>query len=155
MKSYIWWRNKTQQQFKSYHVRIQKRSIEKLQKKIQNSVRALNNRKGYAIKWTFKKVSKLVIKALLNQECMYCLKLLKWNNFSLDHIRSVKQKGKNIEKNVHVICRQCNRRKGNMSHKAFVAILDVAQKYPRSYKDLMRRLAYGGQFYSFHKNKKG
>lgn len=146
-KEYAKWRKQTFNIFKRRGLRIQRKSIHKLQTRINNAVRGLNSRKNNVLIWTFKDVSLLVIKTL-GYPCLYCEKQLHWKRWSLDHKKPVERGGTNAKINIQIICTQCNRRKGTLSHKHFMKLVLFLKQYPRMFKDIMQRLAYGGKFYS-------
>ncbi len=146
-KQYIRWRERTFKEFKQRKLKIQRKSIHKLQTRINNATRTLNARKNHVFDWSFKIVSKRVISAI-GYPCKYCEKQLHWKKWSLDHKKPVERGGTNAQSNIQVICTQCNRRKGTLSHKHFSKLIKFLKPYPRMFKEIMQRLAYGGKFYS-------
>lgn len=55
--------------------------------------------------------------------CRYCRCALTKDNKSVDHIISRAQGGGNTEDNIQIICTDCNKTKGNYSHKRMLAKL--------------------------------
>jgi len=145
-KQYSKWRNKTYRQLNK-RIRIQRRSVHKLQTKVNNAARVLNQRKNNVTTWTFEMVADKVISAI-GLECIYDGRIVKWNNWSLDHKKPVVRGGTNAKNNIQVICKACNRSKGTFPHKLFKRLLNFMKPYPKYYRELLVRLSFGGSFHS-------
>lgn len=143
---YRLWREDTYKLLtKTYKIRLQKKSVHKLQKKIAAACNFLNTHgKSYA--WTFKKLSQVVLLAI-SKPCIYCSEIIIWNNWSVDHKIPLQRKGKSTLKNVQIICSRCNRAKGTIGHKPFRRLLASMNKYPRALRELLKRLSFGGSLY--------
>lgn len=148
-KIYRRWRSQAYKLLSSRQ-RIQKKSITKIQRKIAGCVYALNHRDGKVRTWSFDEVSAIALAAIFHA-CPYCKERIHWFKWSLDHKKPVERGGTNRKKNIQVICSRCNRAKGTVAHKPFKKILRFMRRWPNAYKELLKRLAYGG---SFHVSKK-
>lgn len=63
-----------------------------------------------------------------NPHCKYCSILLRWDNFTLDHIVSRSRGGSNDISNLVVCCFECNNKKGSKSLKDFLKELEDERK---------------------------
>ncbi len=54
-----------------------------------------------------------------DKKCYYCGDILKWEDFTIDHIKARSNGGKNRKANYVCSCRDCNNTKGNMTVKQF------------------------------------
>jgi len=79
---------------------------------------------------------KTLFKENYGSECPYCGCVLNVNNMSLDHITPIARNGNNIEKNIQVTCKVCNRRKGRLTDKEYrelLKLIDGFEKQARQY----------------------
>jgi len=72
--------------------------------------------------------------------CKYCHVELNLENCSADHKVSVKHGGGNEQNNFQLICKKCNRGKGDFDDRFFVLLLDLAERY-KERENLLKRLA--------------
>ena len=147
-QSYSKWRNATARYLKKKKVKIQRKSLTKLQTKINNAVRGLNARKNKTQEWSFEDVAEIVTWEI-GCPCKYCGEIIKWNTWSLDHKKPVARGGTNDYKNIQVIDKRCNRAKGGFSHKFFKDLIRfVSTSWPKYRKELLARLSFGGSYHS-------
>ena len=79
--------------------------------------------------------------------CFYCNDVLLVSNIVCDHRYPLSLGGDSTSKNLTIICRRCNTRKGNLTEKEFKELLDFLNnkgKNMRTY--VLRKLAKGDNF---------
>lgn len=54
-----------------------------------------------------------------DKRCYYCGEIIKWEDFTIDHVHPRSTGGKNRKSNYVCCCRDCNNVKGNMSVEQF------------------------------------
>lgn len=54
-----------------------------------------------------------------DKKCFYCGEPIKWEDFTIDHVKPRSNGGKNRKANYVCSCRDCNNIKGNMSVEQF------------------------------------
>lgn len=75
-------------------------------------------------------------------QCPYCEKTLKVKNISVDHIESEYNGGATTLENARIVCKRCNTRKGTLSHKEYVELLEfLAEKSDHFSNYVLRKLA--------------
>ena len=68
-------------------------------------------------------------------------------NIVCDHIRPLSNGGDSVPNNLQLICRRCNVRKGNLSHKDFKRVLKWINKQPENVsKYILRKLSKGDNY---------
>lgn len=81
-----------------------------------------------------------LVRKCVNTPCRYCSSTMSLEDLSLDHIvpfgTSANRKDKDLQRelnrpsNLQLICRRCNRLKGNLSHDSFVTLLLFLDQHP-------------------------
>lgn len=81
------------------------------------------------------------------QPCKYCDVRLTYRNIACDHIIPVSKEGPSIAKNLQLICKHCNTRKGPLDEKDFNLLINLVLDLPVELsKYVMRKLAKGGKY---------
>ena len=81
------------------------------------------------------------------KKCKYCDRVLKVSTMACDHIVPLSKQGESTPKNLQIICRQCNTRKGPLKEKDFCLILDwVKEQKDEIQAYVMKKLAKGGRY---------
>lgn len=102
-----------------------------------------------------------ILRAALDRPCHYCSDIVTLSNASLDHIIPFGGlRGKPMAKalldtreNLRIICRRCNRGKGNLSDRGFRKLLEFLRSDPEISTYVWRRIAGGGvQFMAWRHN---
>ena len=76
------------------------------------------------------------------QECIYCDRILKVGNISVDHRIPTFRGGENTQDNLFIVCNRCNRRKGILTHIEYMDILMYLQNKSEIVRDyVLRKLA--------------
>lgn len=101
-----------------------------------------------------------LVRDALNKPCPYCGAILTIETISLDHISPVghqRNRGKRLafrrvldrSENLRMICRQCNRLKGDLAHGAFQRLMAFLRTDPAIYAHVKRRLLQSGSFWKY------
>tara|TARA_E500000318_G_scaffold110682_1_gene126852 strand:- start:885 stop:1322 length:438 start_codon:yes stop_codon:yes gene_type:complete len=81
------------------------------------------------------------------KECKYCDKKLNIRTIACDHIIPLTKGGESTVKNLQLICRTCNTRKGPLDEQDFELLVQLVSELPEELnKYVMRKLAKGGRF---------
>ena len=80
--------------------------------------------------------------------CIYCDKKLNIRTIACDHITPISKGGESTKKNLQLICKTCNTRKGPLDVKDFQLLLGLIKQHlpEEAQKYVMRKLAKGGRF---------
>lgn len=148
---YAKWRTRQHRKFKRRGIRLQVSTLTKLQSKINNARRGLNERKNHVREWSFHEVATLICDAI-GTPCRYCKEIMHWRKIALDHKRPVDRGGSNAISNVQPICRRCNRAKHTLSHKKYKRLLKFLFADEEYKKEIWPRIAFGGRLYSQSKS---
>lgn len=82
-----------------------------------------------------------------NKKCKYCDKTLNVRNMVCDHIIPLSKQGKSIPKNLQMICKTCNTRKGALKEKDFKYILSwLSEQTEEISKYVLSKLSKGGKY---------
>ena len=124
--------------------------------KLFSTIRLGNGKKNIAYNF---------VKNALHKKCPYCETVITLENASVDH--KIPRTGSKVfdrrkrrmiytkeeiqvldnKKNIHIVCRDCNQTKGNMSHDQFVELLEFLNQRPSLKKILFHRLKLTGAFF--------
>ena len=83
------------------------------------------------------------------KQCRYCTDTLVVSNIVCDHMYPLSLGGDSTPKNLTIICRRCNTRKGHLTDKEYTNLLnylDTQSVNAKSY--ILRKLAKGDNFES-------
>jgi 5-methylcytosine-specific restriction endonuclease McrA len=79
-----------------------------------------------------------------DHRCLHCDKELRRETITLDHVVSVKRGGALGLDNLSIPCRRCNSIKGELSLKAFKALMRGLESFPKADRnDIVKRLIAG------------
>ena len=85
--------------------------------------------------------------SVYGMECKYCPKKLNIRTIACDHIIPLTKGGESTVKNLQLICRTCNTRKGPLDEEDFTILIQLISDLPEELnKYVMRKLAKGGRF---------
>jgi len=81
------------------------------------------------------------------EKCKYCDRILKVSTMVCDHIIPLSKNGESTPKNLQIICKQCNTRKGPLKEKDFCLILDWVKEQTKEIQAyVLKKLAKGGKY---------
>ena len=81
------------------------------------------------------------------KNCKYCTKQLTFRTIACDHIIPLTKKGASSNKNLQLICKACNTRKGPLDEKDFDILIQLVQELPNEISlYVMKKLAKGGRY---------
>tara|TARA_R100000152_G_C6781773_1_gene217071 strand:- start:6908 stop:7381 length:474 start_codon:yes stop_codon:yes gene_type:complete len=78
--------------------------------------------------------------------CKYCKKTLDITNIVCDHIYPISMGGDSNRKNLQIICKSCNTRKGSLKDKDYKSLLKFLNRHPDMKPYVLRKLAKGDMF---------
>ncbi len=145
-KHIIAWEEKFSDILKLYHGNYAKKVFHRLMKKSSTLRNTLKRRsKEYAV---LMKISLEEIRNLLYKSygtiCKYCNKRLLVNNIVCDHNIPLSLGGESTIKNLQIICRTCNTRKGPLTHEEYFHLIKWLNKQDEGLKKYVyRKLSQG------------
>ena len=81
------------------------------------------------------------------KQCKYCDKTLTLRNMVCDHLIPLTKGGESTVKNLQLICKACNTRKGPLDEKDFIKLIKWVDKLQDETKEyVLRKLAKGGRY---------
>lgn len=118
---------------------------------LESKVKSLSSNLRWDRAWGSKKeFFHNLISCTLSKPCPYCGIEITLENMSLDHKepfssnearRDVKEHHRlNNPKNLHIVCRDCNAIKGNLTHEQYKKLLKFLNKEPEIKEYIMKRL---------------
>lgn len=79
--------------------------------------------------------------------CKYCDRKMTLKNMVCDHIVPLTKGGESTVKNLQLICKSCNTRKGPLNEKDFIELVDWVSELKEETKEyVLRKLAKGGRY---------
>jgi 5-methylcytosine-specific restriction endonuclease McrA len=112
----------------------------KTKKKLYNSLIAKRSRWAKENSTTPQEIEHL-IRSFIGKPCLYCKEKLDAKNISLDHITPITRGGKKNIKNLTIICKRCNTRKGSLSRPEFIKLLDFLDTIKDGKDYVLRKLS--------------
>ena len=81
------------------------------------------------------------------KKCKYCPNILLVSNIVCDHKYPLSLGGDSTPKNLTIICRRCNTRKGHLTDSEYIGLLKFLDKQTENMKNyVLRKLAKGDSF---------
>lgn len=143
------WEKKFSHKLKVNHKHFAKKVFHRLMKKTSVLKSSLKKRsKEYEVKFeiTLDEVRELFLK-YYGRKCRYCRNILVVSNIVCDHIYPISMGGNSDPSNLQIICKRCNTRKGNLTHKEFESLMKFLKSKSVNMRDyVLRKLAKGDLF---------
>ncbi len=95
---------------------------EATKKKLYNSLISKRSRWAKENSATPQQIEELIT-LFIGKPCFYCREKLDAKNISLDHITPIKKGGAMNIRNLTIICKRCNCRKGSLRRSSFLKLL--------------------------------
>lgn len=124
--------------------------IEKKAITISSSIRFGKGKKEYFVK---------LIRKSIESHCRYCGDMMTLETISLDHIvpfGKIKHRANNViakkldtPGNLQIICKKCNRMKGEIDHERFQKLMDFLETDYVLKEYLVKKLAMGSMMWSY------
>ena len=81
------------------------------------------------------------------KQCRYCPNVLLVSNIVCDHMYPLSLGGDSTPKNLTIICKRCNTRKGHLTDKEYKELLNFLEKQNENMRGyVLRKLAKGDNF---------
>lgn len=143
------WEDRFMKVLKKHHGHFAKRVFHRLMKKTSTLKASLKKRsKEYEVLFdiTLEEIRNLFLK-YYGKQCRYCTDILLVSNIVCDHMHPLSLGGDSTPKNLTIICKRCNTRKGHLTDEEYKALL----KFLSGHKDnmekyVLRKLAKGDNF---------
>lgn len=143
------WEQRFDPVLKKHHGHFAKKVFHRLMKKSATLKSSLKKRsKEYEVIYeiTLDEIRELFLRGY-GKSCIYCPDILLVSNIVCDHSYPLSLGGDSNTKNLQIICRRCNTRKGHLTHKEYKLLLKFLENKSdnmRSY--ILRKLAKGDRF---------
>ena len=83
------------------------------------------------------------------RKCRYCPDILLVSNIVCDHMYPLSLGGDSTPENLTIICKRCNTRKGHLTDKEYISLLNFLKKKPDNMRNyVLRKLAKGDSYES-------
>ena len=143
------WEERFSSKLKKRHGNFSKKVFHRLMKKSSTLKSTLKKRsKEYEVKFliTLDEIRTLFLKAY-GKKCRYCDYILNVTNMVCDHFYPLSMGGESTSKNLQIICKRCNTRKGSLTHKEYTTLLTFLHKQTEQMRNyVLRKLAKGDMF---------
>ena len=143
------WEKRFSHKLRKNHKHFAKKVFHRLMKKTSVLKSSLKKRsKEYEVKCeiTLDEIRGLFLR-YYGRKCRYCRDNLIVSNIVCDHIYPISMGGNSVVNNLQIICRRCNTRKGNLTHKEFDSLLKFLSNKTVNMRDyVLRKLSKGDLF---------
>lgn len=113
---------------------------------LKSSLKRRSEEAGVTFKIELKDIKKMFYDSY-GEKCKYCEEILNVKTMACDHIIPISKGGESTPKNLQIICRRCNTRKGPLDEEDFKKIINwVKRQSMEVTKYLMKKLAKGGKY---------
>lgn len=131
------------------HKTYWKKAYKKLSSKMSSLKSSLKRRsEQYNVKFDITSADiRTLFYVIYGKGCKYCTKQLTFRTIACDHIIPLSKGGPSTKKNLQLICRTCNTRKGPLQEEDFTLLIQLVDELPdelRTY--VMKKLAKGGRY---------
>ena len=143
------WEDKFAKVLQKHHGHFAKKIFHRLMKKTSSLKSSLKNRsKEYEVLFdiNLEQIRGLFLKSY-GKPCRYCSDSLLVSNIVCDHMYPLSLGGDSTPRNLSIICKRCNTRKGHLTdreYKSLLKFLDGKSDNMRKY--VLRKLAKGDNF---------
>ena len=146
-----YWEDQFIKLLQKHHGTHAKKIFHRLMKKTSTLKSSLKKRsKEYEVEFniSLEEIRNLFLR-FYGKQCRYCTDTLVVSNIVCDHMYPLSLGGDSTPKNLTIICRRCNTRKGHLTDKEYTNLLkylDTQSINAKSY--ILRKLAKGDNFES-------
>ena len=143
------WERKFMPKLLSHHGTHAKKMFHRLMKKSSSLKSSLKRRsKEYEVKFdiSLTEIRNILYKCY-GKKCRYCGVCLDVRNIVCDHIHPLSMGGDSISRNLQMICKSCNTKKGPLTHNMYFKLLRWLSKQQEELRNyVLRKLAKGDVF---------
>jgi 5-methylcytosine-specific restriction endonuclease McrA len=143
------WEDKFSKVLKKHHGHFAKKIFHRLMKKTSTLKSSLKKRsKEYEVVFdiSLEQIRSLFLK-FYGKQCRYCPDVLVVSNIVCDHMYPLSLGGDSTPKNLTIICKRCNTRKGHLTDGEYKSLLKFLETRPDNMKRyVLRKLAKGDDF---------
>ena len=143
------WEDKFSKVLQKHHGHFAKKIFHRLMKKTSTLKSSLKKRsKEYEVEFniSLEEIRVLFLK-YYGKKCKYCPNILLVSNIVCDHKYPLSLGGDSTPKNLTIICRRCNTRKGHLTDSEYIGLLKFLDKQTENMKNyVLRKLAKGDSF---------
>lgn len=143
------WEERFIKVLRKHHGHFAKKVFHRLMKKSSTLKSSLKKRsKEYEVTFdiTLEQIRELFLRHY-GKQCRYCTDVLVVSNIVCDHMYPLSLGGDSTPKNLTIICKRCNTRKGHLTDKEYISLLKFLEKKPENMRNyVLRKLAKGDNF---------
>lgn len=143
------WEDRFMKVLPKHHGHFAKKVFHRLMKKTSSLKSSLKKRsKEYEVEFniSLEEIRTMFLK-YYGQQCRYCPDILLVSNIVCDHMYPLSLGGDSTPKNLTIICKRCNTRKGHLTDSEYKQLLKFLENKPDNMKNyILRKLAKGDNF---------
>ena len=143
------WEERFMKLLPKHHGHFAKKVFHRLMKKSSTLKASLKKRsKEYEVEFgiSLEEIRELFLRHY-GKQCRYCDDVLVVSNIVCDHMYPLSLGGDSTPKNLTIICRRCNTRKGHLTDKEYKSLLAFLKKQNKNMQSyVLRKLAKGDSF---------
>ena len=143
------WEERFKKVLQKHHGHFAKKIFHRLMKKTSTLKASLKKRsKEYEVVFdiTLDQIRSMFLK-YYGKQCRYCDSVLVVSNIVCDHMYPLSLGGDSTPRNLTIICKRCNTRKGHLTDKEYLSLLKFLKNKPDNMRNyILRKLAKGDNF---------
>lgn len=144
-----YWEEKFMDVLRKHHGHFAKKIFHRLMKKsstLKSSLKKRSREYEVIFNISLEEIRELFLQHY-GRKCRYCTDILVVSNIVCDHMYPLSLGGDSTPSNLTIICRRCNTRKGHLTDKEYISLLNFLKKQNKNMQSyVLRKLAKGDSF---------